>query len=328
MSDRVVLVGAGGFGRCWEPALLARPDDFTVVGIVEPDPAAAEVAAAVYGLPHNACTSSINNLPRFDATMAIDSSPFAYRLENVQAAFAHGLDVLAAKPLASSFAEALTLVKAADCAGRTLAVAQQMRYFECFLRLRKLVSEEVYGAVRAVDIRMALDGRGWKPGTEWRLELDHPLLCEAGIHHFDLMRWCLAAEIEQVSAAEWNPSSSPFKTGASAHALLRTEHGVPVSYQATFSPAPDQPAVRFDSGWRVYFDRAVLEIRDGGIFIDGNEVLASRPEPQPLERLNEEVLDAWSAARYGNALPLSGTDNLKSMEILTRAVDSATGGNL
>lgn len=323
MTERLILVGTGGFGRCWQAAIAARPDRVEVVGIVEPDDEERGRARQHFGLPdHRAITRADGRLKRLDATFAIDSSPFFHRRANAEAVFGAGADLLAAKPLSGSFADAEAIVRAASAHSRSVAVAQQMRYFPAFLELRRLLQAGTYGRVRAVEIEMALDGRGWRPGTEWRLTLDHPLLLEAGIHHFDLLRWTLATEVDVVDAVEWNPPWSPFACGATVSAILRTTGDVPVVYSATFAPRPEQTPVRFDSGWRVVCEDALLTVVDGGLFVDGRPTtVASTPEPVPLEDLNDMVLETWLTARAdGRPPPFDGADNLCSMAVLDRAV--------
>jgi predicted dehydrogenase len=257
----------------------------------------------------------------------IDSSPFPHRRANAAWAFAAGLDLLAAKPLGGSLAEARDIVRAARRHHRHVAVAQQMRYFPCFIMLRDMLARRAYGAVRAVEIRMALDGRGWRPGMQWRLSMTQPLLLEAAIHHFDLIRWCLGTEVDDVAAAAWNPHWSPFDGGATVAALMRTCEGVPVTYGATFAPGPGEALVRFDSGWRVTCDEAVITVHDGGVYVDGVETQTrSTPDPVSLDGLNLELFNVWLDARAnGVDAPFSGEDNLASMAILDRALRSAAG---
>jgi predicted dehydrogenase len=326
VSERVVLVGAGGFGRCWTAALRGRAEDVKVVAVVEPDAAEREAAAERFGLTRTQLFAAFDDeVAALGGTMMIDSSPFPYRVMNATRAFAAGLDVLAAKPLGGSLADARAIVEAARTERRQLAVAQQMRYFPCFVAMRAILASGDYGSVRAVEIRMALDGRGWRPGTAWRLAMTDPLLVEAGIHHFDLIRWCLDTEVEDVAAAAWNPPWSPFRDNATVAALLRTRHGVPVSYRATFAPRPGQEPIRFDSGWRVTCDKALITVHDGGVYVDGIETTTkSTPEPVSLDVLNREMFDVWLDARAdGCSPPFSGEDNLASMTILDRALRSA-----
>ena len=323
--ERVVLVGSGGFGRCWWPALTRMPDRFEVVGVVEPDPAARAAAGRHFDLaPDRLRAPGEFDWTAFGASLVIDSSPFPHHPAHLRRAVAAGLDVLVAKPMAPSLAEATEMVDRARAAGSRLAVAQQMRYFPCFLALRTLLATRVAGDPVAVRVRMALDGRGWEPGTDWRLRMRHPLLFEAAIHHFDLLRWVFGTEFTDVAALTWNPPWSPFTGDATAVVLMRGENGIGVDYSATFAPGAE-PAVRFDSGWEVLCTDGTLTVRDGSVLLD-NRVLhaAEAPDPVSLEELNTVVLREWATATLARAEPaFNGADNLHSLALVEAAARAA-----
>lgn len=328
--ERVVLIGVGGFGECWRKPLESSSDQLTVVGVVDPDAEARASGQRHYGLEPDAAIPELGDeLSEWKPTIVIDSSPFPHRLDNVSKAFAAGADVLAAKPLGVSLEQARHMVTEAAAARRELVVAQQMRYFPCFLALRDLINSGRLGRLRVVRIRMALDGRGWEPGMHWRLGLEHPLLHEAGVHHFDLMRWVLASELAVGSLVSWNPPWSPFSGDATVTGLLRTAENVPVVYEATFAPAEDEEAVRFDSGWEIVTDQATVRVNNGGLFLNGRPVedVVVQDEPVPLEVLNTSLLKTWLACRQeGTSPPFTGEDNLRSMALLDRALELAGAG--
>jgi predicted dehydrogenase len=322
--ERVLLVGTGGFGRCWWPALTQDGQRLEVVGVVEPDDAEREDAAAFFGVAAGRrLRPDLGDWSALGATVVIDSSPPWHHRENATRAYDAGLDLIVAKPLAPTLADAEAIMAAARHRRRSVAVAQQMRYFPCFLALRDALRASILGAPLAVRVRMSLDGRGWVPGMEWRLRMPHPLLLEAGIHHFDLLRWCLDTEIAEVAAVSWNPMWSPFHGDATVSAVLWTTGGVAIAYDATFAPG-DAPAVRFDSGWEVICERGVLTVSDGGLFVDGRPTeVQPTAEPVPLEALNATLLEVWLAARRaGTDAPFNGEDNLRSMAVVERAVAS------
>jgi predicted dehydrogenase len=326
--ERALLCGAGGFGECWRRALETLGSDVEIVAVVEPDPATREEAGRVLGLPARRCLApEEGDWSVLDATFVLDSSPPWFRVGIAHRALAAGLDALVAKPFGMSADEAHDVVAAASAAGRTVAVAQQMRYFPCFLELRRLIADGSWGNPLAVSVELAVDGLGWVPGTAWRVRMSQPLLFEASIHHFDLMRWCLGEEIQEVTAATWNPPGSPFAGDAAAGALLRTASGVPITYRATFAPRNERH-VRFDSGWRVVCTEGVLEVVDGALVIDGVARSAPPASPVPLEELNRVLFREWLAARRdGSIPPFSGEDNLRSMSVLDACVRSADAGS-
>jgi predicted dehydrogenase len=324
--DRIVLVGSGGFGRCWRDGLRAH-DDVEVVAVVEPDPEERDEAARHFGLPAHRVLhpDTAADWSPYGATAVIDSSPPWLHLDHAGRAFSAGLDLLVAKPMAPSLQDATRMATAARSAGRSLAVAQQMRYFPCFVRLREELACGRWGNVVAVSVAMALDGRGWTPGSEWRLAMANPLLLEAAIHHVDLLRHCLGREVSGVQALTWNPPWSPFTGDAACSALLTTADGVPISYTATFAPGPGEPPIRFDSGWTLVCTGGVLTVEDGGLRTDGTWLVPPSVEPVSLDTLNAALLADWLVSRREGAEPPFGArDNLLSLTVLQQLIDTSS----
>lgn len=324
-ADQVALVGTGGFGRTWWPALAAT--GLRVVAVVEPDAAERRAAAEHLGVPAEHVYDAGEDWSGAGARIVIDSSPFPAHARHAAIARAAGADLLVAKPMAPTVHEARDMVLAAARAGVRLAVAQQMRYFPCFVALRDALRREVAGTAVVARVRMALDGRGWEPGTAWRLAMDHPLLLEAGIHHFDLLRFVFDTEFTDVSAVSWNPPWSPFTGDPSVSAVLHAEAGPVVTYDASFAPPPGSAPVRFDSGWEVVCTRGTLLVTDGGLYLNGVLVGgAPADEPVSLEDLNAALLADWLRARAdGTDLGIDGRANLGSMEMVANAIDSCAG---
>ncbi|MDX3078373.1 Gfo/Idh/MocA family oxidoreductase [Streptomyces sp. MI02-7b] len=325
--EKALLVGTGGFGRTWWSGLARLADRIEVVAVVEPDERERASAGSFFNLPADRrLRPGDDDWAALDATVVIDSSPPWYHLEHAVAAFAAGCDLLVAKPLAPTAAGGIALMRAAESAGRSVAVAQQMRYFPNLLALRDAVRQQLVGPPVAARIRMALDGRGWTPGMQWRLTMDHPLLREAGIHHFDLMRWCLDTEFDDIAVVTWSPPASPFSGDASAAGVLRGANGVAVSYDATFAPG-DEPAIRFDSGWSVVCRDGVLTVADGGLTLTDplsgqvTTLVAPTADPVSLDELNAALLEDWLRARADGGEPaFSGADNLLSLGLMDRAM--------
>jgi predicted dehydrogenase len=329
MAVRAILVGAGGFGRCWWD-LLTRHPDVRVVAVVEPDPRARDEAARFFGLPATRCIASDGEPGWQDvqADFVVDCSPMWHHARHGLEAMRQGRHYLVAKPMAGTMREARQLCEAAASHGVLLAVAQQMRYFDCFRLLRELVAARALGEPLVAEVRMALDGRGWEPGTEWRLQMDHPVLMEAGVHHLDLIRWCLDEEFSVPSVNSWRAPGSPFTGDDCVSVHLAGAHGTRVCYQASFAPAPEVP-IRFDSGWDVHCEKGTIRVRDGSVLLlpvgqSPTRLLAGTGEPQSLEELNKALFtDFAEALRHGAKVSFDGADNLKTMRLLMDCVSQA-----
>lgn len=321
----VVLIGVGGFGACWRDALDDLPDT-TVVGLVDPDEAALARAGDAYGVPAEHRVARIEDLPlTVRADYVIDSSPFVHHVRHAREVFARGADLVVAKPMAATAKDGAELLAAAARAGREVVVAHQMRYFAPLRELRELLRRGTLGEVRHVRVEMALDGRGWEPGTAWRLKLDDPLVLEAGVHHLDLLTWVLDAGVTSVDARGWRGAQTPFAGTDSVSALLDTTAGYTVHYTASFAPAPPV-AIRFDSGWTVVGELGRATVTNGGLtFFDAvtgrtSVLLPETPAPAELDALNAELLADWRGAR-SDAL-CWGPDNLETLRVLDAVRDS------
>jgi predicted dehydrogenase len=119
MSDRlrVAVVGAGTMGRNHVRNLAALPD-VELVGVYDPQTAAAEAVAGEHGTRAFASLDDLDG--RIDA--AVVAAPTVTHAETGCALLGRGLHVLVEKPIAGSLAEADRLIEASEKAGRVLAV--------------------------------------------------------------------------------------------------------------------------------------------------------------------------------------------------------------
>jgi predicted dehydrogenase len=113
-ATRVVLVGAGGFGKCWWD-VLARRRDVQVVAVVEPDPAARADAANFFGLSDDRVVASDGDPTWRDvsADVVLDCSPPWHHLRHGLEAIHRGRHFLVAKPMALTMPDASRLQAAA-----------------------------------------------------------------------------------------------------------------------------------------------------------------------------------------------------------------------
>lgn len=93
--------------------------------------------------------------------------------------------ILAQKPLALSYAEALDMVETCEAAGITLSVNQNMRYDPSVYAARKLLDTRFFGnpVFATIDMRAIPH---WQP---WQAETGSASLRIMSIHHLDCMRY-------------------------------------------------------------------------------------------------------------------------------------------
>ncbi|WP_240419154.1 Gfo/Idh/MocA family protein [Paenibacillus periandrae] len=287
---KVVLVGCGGFGTLWYEVIKNQD----VVAVVDPKKECRENAKAFFGLRDEQCFLPDGEWENCGADILVDCSPFFHHYDNAARALSKGMHLLTAKPLCSNMKDALKLVQMVNQSEKTAFVAQQKRYYPVFRELRKLLQDGLIGKVETVKVNMNLSGLGWMPGYQWRSKMSEPTLYEAAIHQFDIMRAVFQCEIESVLCHSWNPSWSPFQGNSSLWAILKTNSGITIQYDATFA-AKSEEFVAFDSGWTMEGTDGVLTIRSGNIYLNGRLFLELEVSP-PLEVLNQEVWNQFVTA--------------------------------
>ena len=325
---RFILVGLGARSRVWRRVLAEHPD-CRVVGVVDTD--AERRAAAEDEAPGTATGSSLSDVAgRVDADVALLCTPPGGRHEQVAAACAAGLAILAEKPLADTLADAEAHVAAAAGAGVPLAVGLNFRYLRVTRALRELFSADRLG--RPEFGRFTYER--WRDGrlphlNKYPLTMSQPMLWEQSIHHFDLMRFVYDAEPVRISARTFNPSWSMYEGDANVGALISFTDGIEVTYQGTW--AGNWQRMGFE--WRTECRRGVAV--QGAMFGDLAYGLRDDPELTPVPLADEEpwvddaraLLDDFVDHLEGNApLPCSGTDHLSSLRMVEACIRASAGG--
>ena len=150
---RIILVGLGARARIWRRVLVAHPA-CRIVGLVDTRPEA--VAAALAETPGAIGGVTLADVAsRRAADAVILSTPPGGRDDQIAAACAAGLAILAEKPLADSVAAAEAHVVAAATAGVPLAVGLNFRYLAVTQALKALVDAGSVGpaGVRSLHLR-------------------------------------------------------------------------------------------------------------------------------------------------------------------------------
>ncbi len=249
MGLRIVHVGVGGWGPDWAANALPRVGEVEPVAWVDADAATLDAARARLGLPAGGCFPSLAAaLAAIEAEAVLVTTPVRAHVPVALEALAAGKHVLVEKPFAPSLAEARRAVEAAEAAGRVLMVSQNYRFFPAPRAVAALVREGEFGPVGAVnvDFRRNVGGRTGSPRHH---ALEHPLLVDMAIHHFDLMRMLLGREARWVACHTWNPPWSPFAGDAAGAATIAFEGGAMVSWRGNWvSPGP---RTAWAGEWRV-----------------------------------------------------------------------------
>ncbi|MEO8026981.1 MAG: Gfo/Idh/MocA family oxidoreductase [Bryobacteraceae bacterium] len=157
---RVAVAGAGAFGKNHLRVLSENPRA-EIAGVLDPDPAAAQQAAAAYGCP--VLPSPQAAAGRADA--AIVAAPTIHHASLGCQFLEAGLDVLVEKPIADTSAAGRTLVETAARTGRLLQVGHLERFNPAVQAIERIVNKPLFFEIhrlsefslRSLDVDVVLD---------------------------------------------------------------------------------------------------------------------------------------------------------------------------
>ena len=257
------------------------------------------------------------------------------RLDIVLACAAAGTHVLVEKPMALTREQARRMVAACAAAGVKLAVSQQYRNFPHVKAASELLRSGALGKPFLGELRMA--HLGWFPlkgakRSDYFVKYDKVLLLNGTVHHFDMLRYLLAAEPQRIYT---RAGQAPFRTAIGERGdtwSVSTVDFPGCTVQVFNSSDCHGGTVQWD-GWMH------LECERGSLYLNpdaGTPLKAYSAElkawivPELPARDQFRNL-AWQATvrqftRWivgGAEHPTSGRDNLKTLALVFAAYDSA-----
>lgn len=323
---KVLLAGLGVRGGYWAQ-VINRSSQSEIVAYADPNPEALTQASQKYG-DHPAYASAEEALSeRDDIDALVLANPPVGRESQIRAAVERGIPMLIEKPLALTLAEAAHLVKIAENDGVPLMVGLNFRYLGVTLAMQDLLNRETVG--QPAFARFTYER--WRDGTrpdlnKYPLTMDHPMLWEQSIHHFDLLRYVYRSEPQTVQCHTWNPAWSMYEHDTNVSAIFTFKNGMTVNYQGTWQGNWNQP--HFE--WRTECSEGVISQRDQF----GDLYYARRDDPTltpiglpPHERWISDTSGLWAAfLRHvvdGEPLECSGRDHLHSLAMLDACIQSS-----
>ena len=188
---------------------MAAANGGELVGVYSRDQHRAEAFAQKHGA--RAAYSRLSDLlkdARVDGVFV--SSPNALHAEHVVQAAEAGKHVLCEKPMATTIADAVRMLKACRRAGVTLGVAFDLRQHPAYIRARDLVAAGTLGRIVLAQAQWAFGVRGRDgspprtPLTQWwdtpELIGGASTMMGTGVHSVDLLRFVLGAEVDEITA--------------------------------------------------------------------------------------------------------------------------------
>ena len=323
---RLLVWGAGFFGRKWLETVKARPD-CQVAGIMSRTPGRAGEVGRELGLADLPGYASLDEaVARGRAEAVIITLPQMFHAEAAVRAIRAGLHVLVEKPLAMTLAEARAILDAArGRPDRVVMVNQNFRWRPHTLALRGAVRDGLIGRPGHMSIECRQPIRR-KTIDAWREEMAEPLLMDFAIHHFDLMRYLTGQEPREVVGTSFRPAWSWFAGNTAAVAVVTMEDGLVVSYNATMvSQGSDTPQEGIIT---IAGEKGTLQLdeRSQVRWFGEGEPRTIPPVPVPEGELGHGLAEFVAATR-GRRLPETHVaDNIRSLALPLAVLESARRG--
>ena len=190
---RVGVIGAGVMGERHARIYAGLPDVRLVAVCDTREDAARRVASATGAV---AGTDLRALLARDDLDAVSVCTPDGAHREACQLAARAGKHVLVEKPIATTVADAEAIIDAARRGGVTLLVGHCLRFDPRYYQAKAAIDAGELGEVQTIYTR-----RSNTVAAQDRLRGRCSLPLFLGVHDYDVMRWLLGSEVEEVQAA-------------------------------------------------------------------------------------------------------------------------------
>ncbi len=328
-NKRAIIIGAGGILGAWHKPLKA--EGVEIAAVVDLDKALAERKIDHFQFTGAKAGDDLAAaLCECEADFAVDLTTPSAHCQVVCQALEAGLHVIGEKPMSENIDQARKMVAAADQADRLYMVSQSRRYNATHQRIAATVRAGKLGRITSVhcDFFMGCHFGGFRD------VMDHVLLNDMSIHHFDMARLFVEFDPVRVYAEEYVPAGSWYKDGPNAHCLFTMTDDIRFTYRGSW--CAEGMHTSWEGAWRIIgeqgtlvYDREVL----AGQIVAGDEGfnrpladLELAPEPQVAGGQHGALREFLAALDGGPAPQGECHDNIKSMAMVDYAVQSAEAG--
>ncbi len=225
-----------------------------------------------------------------------------------------------------TYEEAIELLEISRRYNKQIAVSQNYRWRAPVQTVKQLLNEGVIGSVGYVEyeFRKAMKFGGWRDNYS------EILLEDMAIHHFDIIRFLLEAEAEEILAHSFRPSWSWFSGNPSASVVMQLERGIQVHYFGSWVSRGKETSWNGDI--RIVGDHGAIEMINDEITLwtgEAPENAVCRVIDQIPAKLGDRAssLDDFVTAVRQSRIPATPIqDNIRSFEMTCAAIQSAKSG--
>jgi predicted dehydrogenase len=329
------MIGAGGMAGGWIRHFLPTfRERVQIVGLVDVRVEPLTASGDFLGLPADRCFSDYRAaIDAVEADLAVVVIPPAHHTDVVNACLEAGLDVLCEKPIADTWDKCLAMLACQRRTGHKVQIIQNYRYTTRIQTFKQQLTNERFGRVNYLVGRFAADYRKRGAWGMFRHEIEHSLLIEGAVHHFDQLRNLAGADCLRLAGVDWNPPWSSFDGESSGLYVFWFGNDVRGLYEGNCSEAGWQ------TSWHQEYYRA--ECEGGAVILDrdntvrllehtgGGKVTVADVADVPAKygSGHEVQIEQFLDWREGGFVPETVlAENLKTAAMLFAAVEASRTG--
>jgi len=231
-----------------------------------------------------------------------------------------GYNVLSEKPMARTYAQCLDMLNAKKASGKTLMIGQCVRFIPEYAFLKDLCVSGKYGRARTAYFYRLSSPPTWG-FKNWLLEPEKSggCLLDMHIHDLDFSRY-LFGEPEKVSC-----SSTSINAKYDTIQSRLFYDGLTVEATGDWGLSPKYV---FSAGYRVNFETATVEFKDGTVTVYPYESAPFVPEIEKSDYFRNEISYLLGVLRgeYENTVnpPESAAESVRLTEVLRESADNGS----
>ncbi len=201
-----VVLGAGSRGEIYGSYALTHPEELKIIAVAEPRQDRREKFARDHGIaPENTFASweALLDQPRLaDAAFVctLDDDHLAPTLRALEL----GYHILLEKPMSNREEECVAIERAAEKAGRTLAVCHVLRYTPFYQTIKGLIDRGAIGEVCALsqieNVAYWHQAHSFVRGNWRNSRQTSPMILQKSCHDMDILLWLAGKNCKKVSS--------------------------------------------------------------------------------------------------------------------------------
>jgi predicted dehydrogenase len=331
---RYILIGAGGVGAIWArnalPRLMQMEKAVPVAVADASDERLKFAQEYLHVSPQSLFMDPLEAMENRRADFAIITTPTPQHEKLIEAAVVHDMHILCEAPVTDTIQALLKIYRRTKNAKKKMAVASSYRLDQDKQTLEHFLREPDFGKLNYLVMRFTQNMRQHGSWGAHRHLMSDPLLMEAAIHHFDIIRGLTdCKEAESIYTQSWTSPWAQYRGDTSALVTIEMTNGMRCLYEGSVVNSASlndmgEEYIRAEcSSATLELDRRSLKLIKGG----AHDV----PQYEPLPMLEQE---AWAQGwvgelfcdwlRGGNEPPGSISDHVYSAAMVFAAIESAT----